>query len=119
MKQGLYLGASTAMWHRTRKEHLMGHPSGSWRVARALQGYGDTLEAKLPHCALLTIIDLHDLGQHPEFWPSLFGTSDPTLPQAKPSTRVALVTRTHTLTPHHHTPTPTPIPFHTLHRCSL
>ena len=82
MKQGLYLGASTAMWHRTRKEHLMGHPSGSWRVARALQGYGDTLEAKLPHCALLTIIDLHDLGQDPEFWPSLFGTSDPTLPQA-------------------------------------
>ena len=82
MKQGLYLGASTAMWHRMRQEHMMGHPSGSWRVARALQGHGDTLEAKLPHCALLTIIDLHDLGQDPEFWPSLFGTSDPTLPQA-------------------------------------
>ena len=99
MKQGLYLGASTAMWHRMRKEHMMGHPSGSWRVARALQGYGDTLEAKLPHCALLTIIDLHDLNQHPEFWPSLFGTSDPTLPQVTP-------THTHT----HLTATPPPPP---------
>ena len=81
MKQGWYLGASGDMHNRMQMEHVMAGRSGSRHVARALEDYGDTLEAKLEHCALLRLIDLDDLNKHHGFWPNLFGPSERTLAQ--------------------------------------